>query len=243
MGNNVTRRDFVRLATGFLAFLPRVAGVPGAFLLATSPAVVQARELDLSEGEYDPAHVVLIDPDELGFQVLDVVSGLAIPDAHVTVTSYAEGARAQTVDGYTDASGVWVSNVVDLCEPDGLARPIKSYEFYARIDISKDGYRPFTTALVRAVAGQGVAVSTQPIDLGNPYPRLASLNEYDILYTANEFIRSPANDAPCVLELLVEDFSGASSVSAQLYQDETPIGIGGIWADFGLRKANLRIYA
>ena len=149
MSSNVTRRDFIRLATGFLAYLPRIAGVPGAFLLATAPTAVQARELDLSEGEYDPAHVVLIDPDELGFQVLDVVSGLAIPDAHVVVTSYAEGARVQTVDGYTDASGVWVSNVVDLCEPDGLARPIKSYEFYARIDISKDGYRPFTTALVR----------------------------------------------------------------------------------------------
>lgn len=102
--------------------------------------------------------MVLIDPDELGFQVLDVVSGLAIPDAHVTVTSYAEGARAQTVDGYTDASGVWVSNVVDLSEPDGLAHPIKSYEFYARIDISKDGYRPFMAALVRAVAGRGIAV-------------------------------------------------------------------------------------
>lgn len=230
MSSNVTRRDFIRLATGFLAYLPRIAGVPGAFLLATAPTAVQARELDLSEGEYDPAHVVLIDPDELGFQVLDVVSGLAIPDAHVVVTSYAEGARVQTVDGYTDASGVWVSNVVDLCEPDGLARPIKSYEFYARIDISKDGYRPFTTALVRAVAGQGVAVSTQPIDPGNPYPRLAALNEYDILYTANEFIRSPANDAPCVLELLVENFNGASSVTAQLYQNETPLGIGGSFA-------------
>lgn len=71
-----------------------------------------------------------------------------------------------------------VARVRDMCEPDGLATPIKTYAFYARIDVSKEGYRPFTTALVRAVAGQGLAVSTQPIVEGLPYPRLASLNEY-----------------------------------------------------------------
>lgn len=70
-----------------------------------------------------------------------------------------------------------VARVRDMCEPDGLATPIKTYAFYARIDVSKEGYRPFTTALVRAVAGQGLAVSTQPIVEGLPYPRLASLNE------------------------------------------------------------------
>ncbi|MDO4404315.1 MAG: hypothetical protein Q4C09_04680 [Atopobiaceae bacterium] len=158
--SNISRREFMRSSTGSLASLTRVAGVPGAFWLATAPTLAQAEESGLGGEGIDPAHVVVINPDELGFQVLDIASGLALPDAHVVVTSYAEGAKAQTMEGDNDASGVWVANVADLCEPDGLALSVKRYEFYAMIDIQKDGYCPFTTALVRAVAGDGLAVST-----------------------------------------------------------------------------------
>lgn len=227
MSSSLSRRSFLRAAAGTLAYLPRVAGVPGAFLLASAPAAAWAEEAVVPGEEYDPAHVVVIDPDELGFQVMNVASGLALADAHVTVTSYAEGAAKQTLEGYTDSSGLWVSKVGDLCEPDGLARPVKSYQFYAKIEIQKDGYRPFTTTLLRAVAGQGIAVGTQPIEAGKPYPRMASFNEYDALYVANEFIRSTANDAFCTLELLMENFDGTGSVAAQLYKDETALDLRG----------------
>lgn len=238
MSSNLSRRNFIRLTAGALTTLPRIVGVPGAFLLATAPATAYANEADNASEGYDPAHVVVIDPDELGIQTYDVASGLALKDAHVTVTSYAEGAKTQTIEGDTDASGVWVSNVADLCEPDGLALDHKSYEFYARIDVQKDGYRPFTTALVRVVAGQGLAVSTQPIDAGKPYPHIASFNEFDILYTANEFIRSSANDSACTLELYVDNMDATGNVTAELYQDDAPLGIKG---SFGVEKGTVHV--
>lgn len=235
MSSNLSRRSFVRLAAGALAYLPRVASIPGAFLLATAPTAAWAED-GLRDG-YDPAHVVVIDPDELGIQAIDVVSGLALEGAYVTVTSYANGAKTQVIDGYTDASGVWVSNVADLCEPDGLEYNIKRYEFYARIEVQKDGYRPFTTALVRVVAGEGLAVGTQPIEAGKPYPRMGSFNEFDILYSATEFIRSSTNDTVCALELLVENMNATSNVTAELCKDEVPLGIKG---SFAVDQGNLR---
>lgn len=230
MSHSLSRRDFVRLAAGTLAYLPRVAGIPGAFALAAAPSVALAQETDLTD-EVPPAHIVIIDPDELGIQVVDVASGLALANAHVTITSYAEGAKASFLEGDTDYSGVWVSKVADLCEPDGLARPYKAYEFYARIEVTKDGYRPFTTALVRVIAGKGLAVATQPIVAGQPYPRMASFNMYDILYTANEFVRTSKNNTTCTMELLIENLDASDNITAQLYQNDTPLNVKGTFAN------------
>ena len=140
MAGNVTRRDFMRLATDSLVYLPSVLGG----FLAVMPQ--QALAVDGTEGSWDyekdggaynnaEAQVIAVSPNEVGFMVVDMSDGgnTRVAGARVVVKSRHNNMQAE---GMTDAQGIVVLDIAGLAEnPNNLA-VLSEYKFNGSIAVT-----------------------------------------------------------------------------------------------------------
>ena len=205
--HNVTRRNLFRMAVGSFATLPAVAG---GFLVKTQPAYADesgkvSQETDGGEVENPTTKIEVVRGYELGVNVVDTATGGEDPiaGAHVRIVSRYNG---KEVSDYTHDDGIVKIDIRDLAEDlDGVgADNLNVYAFNGTITVDCPGYREFEMALTRLTGGGGVTVSTRNLSEGadDPYPRLVSFNEWDVLYaTDNEFCTTTKNDAEQNLSL------------------------------------------
>jgi hypothetical protein len=181
---SVSRRSFIELSVGALAVLPAVAG---GFALPFSP--VQAFAADTRA---NTAKVVIAKSYEAGVVVADMVSGrkVPVPDAAVTITSHY---NKKKVSGKTNGSGVYMADIRDLAKKENV-NGVDRYSFDAEIEVSCAGYRRFHARRISVEGARGLLIPTRKLG-GEPlYPSGVSFDDWDVLYTKNEFCVSPAND-------------------------------------------------
>ena len=191
---NVSRRDFVRIAVGSLVTLPSVLGG-----FVVPPTLAYAEDTPPSEAYGGNAKdatttITVVTASELGFCVADMADGgkTKVPGAKVVVTSRYNG---KVVEDTTDDDGIVVLDIRELAEnPDGRdVNQLGVYEFNGSITVTRDGYRTCEIALVRVIGAEGLLVPTRKLTDGLPYPRKTSFDEWDVLYTANDFASAQGN--------------------------------------------------
>ena len=194
MSHSISRRSFFRIATASLMTLPTIAN---GFLVPHN--VAHAEELPRGEsfgGGADGVteRIVVVSASEVGFCVMDMADGgkSKVAGATVTVTSRYNG---KSVQGMTDEDGIVVFDVKELSEnPDGLdVNMLDEYAFNASILITCDGYRDCEIKLIRVEGATPLLVPTRSLTDGLPYPRSVGFNDWDVLYTANEFAQASGN--------------------------------------------------
>ncbi|MBP3885812.1 MAG: hypothetical protein J6D54_12875 [Olsenella sp.] len=198
----ISRRSFMELATGLLTSLPVLAGG-----LVLAPRQAHAEDdytlqdqLAGKKSEYVIIDVVA--PWEVGVMAVDITKGEErdgglmyyppVAGAHVTVASRFNG---KTAEGTTNENGVANIDVRELAvHEDGQdVNNLDDYYFNGSITVTRDGYREFRTALVVVQGGGGLQVPFHPLDADGPYPYQASFDDWDALYTKNEFPMTPKN--------------------------------------------------
>ena len=71
-----------------------------------------------------------------------------------------------------------------------------------------------TFNMVAIEGGTGMQVPAHPADeLGTPYPRLVSFDEWDALYTKNVFVTTTGNTMDHIIHIHVEELPAAASIS------------------------------
>ena len=228
--SNVSRRSFVELTVGSLMALPALAG--GLIVAPSSALADENPDVTVSVGEPEVRNYAIIDvvrPWEVGFIVRDVtrVIRTATDDeenervqgtAHVIVTSRANG---KSVSGDTNDDGIVNLDIKALAEdPDHVGTDkLKEWNFNATIQVSCDGYRTFETALVRVSGGFGLIVPMHPIDFDGPYPHRVSFDEWDALYTKNEFLLAAGNTGDHTIQVVMHNVTSADQAAIQLWVD------------------------
>ncbi len=227
---NVSRRSFVELFTGVLASLPVLAG--GVILAPrhahANPDFTDDSELAGNESEY--VIIDVVEPWEVGFQVVDVakpstndaglVSYQSVEGAVVTITSRFNG--KVITSNPTDGNGFVNVDIRDLAvvnEGEDVNN-LDSYYFNGTVTVEKENYRKFETALLAVEGGGGLQVPTHPSDTtGTPYPRLVSFDEWDALYSDNEFLTTPANTDEHTVDVSILDLPGDGAATIELWVD------------------------
>lgn len=223
----------MELAAGLLVSLPTLAG---GLVLAPRPARAEdgtADSTDASELAGLASEYVVIDvvePWEVGFMVVDVSKGTKndagmvsyspVAGAHVAVTSRFNG---KTAEGTTDDAGIANIDIRELAvgassdvSTDGPGGP-GPYYFNGSVTVSCDGYREFRTALISVTGGTGLQVPAHPLDDESPYPYLVSFDEWDALYSKNEFLVSPKNTDDHTIDVELLGIPAASAVTVELW--------------------------
>ena len=227
---NVSRRSFVELALGSLVSVPALAGG-----LIVAPAIALADnnpDVTASTGKPEIRNYAIIDvvsPWEVGFIVRDVTRVIHTQTddeendrvqgtAHVIVTSRANG---KSVSGNTNENGIVNLNIKELAEnPDGVGIDnLKEWNFNATIQVTCDGYRTFETALVRVAGGFGLIVPMHPTDIDGPYPHRVSFDEWDALYTKNEFLLATGNTGDHIIQVVIHNVTSAEPATIQFWVD------------------------
>ncbi|MDO4405016.1 MAG: hypothetical protein Q4C09_08270, partial [Atopobiaceae bacterium] len=216
----LSRRSFFRLAAGSLSMLPAVAGG-----VLVSPVSAYGEENLEPQAETGALTIVATRVDQVCVSVIDIENGRqsarAIVGAHVKITSYFNN---KSVEGTTDERGVAVLSIADLAEDD----PKKNgkYTFKAYLEASASGYRIFRTGLAVINGGKGFELGTQPIEPGVPYPSRVSFDDWDVLYTNNEFCRAKANDYTHEFAIELEGLS-TSPLTIKLMDNEDKVYLQG----------------
>ena len=204
---SLTRRNFFRMAVGSLTALPAVAGgflveVPNAY--ADEPGLTVRQEEDGGSANSATTKIVLVSANEVGVHVVDTAFGgrQVLAGAEVTLYSRYNG---KSITQTTKDDGITVFDITTLSEDLEGVGPDKldTFAFNGTITVKCPGYRDFEMALTRIEGGGGVTAATRNLKDGgtDPYPRMVALNEWDILYSENEFLTTVNNDAEQNLEL------------------------------------------
>ena len=199
-------------------------------MLAPRPARVTEGEGDLSDaselagGQSEYVIIDVVEPWQVGVMVVDITKGEErdgglmyyppVKDAKVTVTSRFNG---KVATGTTDEDGVVNLDIRELsvCEEGEDVNNLADYSFNGSIDVERDDYRLFRTSLMVVEGGSGLQVPAHPLDDdATPYPHQATFDEWDGLYTVNEFLVTPAN---------AEEHTIAASIYNLPQQAETTI--------------------
>lgn len=213
--HSLTRRNFFRMAVGSFVTLPSVAGgfIVGARKAYAATEVRSEKDGGSSSGT---TTIVVVEMWELGVRVADTAFGGDDPieGAHVVITSRYNNKQ---VAGDTDNNGMVKFDISGLAEdPDGVGwENLDVFAFNGTVDVTCPGYRDFHMALTRIEGGGGVAAYTRNLKEGedDPYPSTVALNEWDVLYTQNEFITTPHNDDKQNLSLVFRQMNpGAAKV-------------------------------
>ena len=225
----ISRRTFIQAASGSLVALPTLAG---GLVLAPRPAY--ADEANSQAPAIQGSEYVVIDvvyPYEVGFMVVDVTKGKVndagmvsyppVEGARVTVTSRFNG---NTVTGKnpTDKDGVVNIDIRQLAvvEKGEGADNRDLYYFNGSITVEKDGWRRFQTAKVAIEGGTGLQVPAHPIDASDkPYPLLVSFDDWDALYSKNEFLITPANTDDHTVNVSILGLSNDKPATIELWVD------------------------
>lgn len=216
----LTRRTFFRIVTGSLMAMPAAAG---GFLVPPSIAYAETlSEADGGSAEGVTERIVVVKASEVGFCVLDMADGgeTKVPGAYVRISSRYNG---KTVDGYTDPDGVVTLDIKHLAEnPDELdVNKLEEYAFNGSMLISCEGYRTCEIPLVRVEGATPLIVPTRRLTDGLPYPRSTTFDEWDVLYTANEFVQTSSNTDTHSIAL---DWRGLGSGTATVSLKERDTG-------------------
>ena len=227
MASSISRRGFVRLASDAFLTLPAVLG---GVLYTTSPqealAATSAPEGEEHGGTLekptDQAGVLLIvlKMSEVGFLVVDMGSEekKPVPGAYVKVTSRY---NQKVADGYTKEDGQLTLDISELAEnPDNLAE-LKTFNFNGQVEVTCDGYRSYTTGIMRIEGGQGHIAPTRQLTDGLPYPAMATFSDWDVLYTENEFNSSASNTEERTLSVSVHDLPDDGDATVRLVERES----------------------
>ena len=224
---NLSRRSFVELSMGMLANLPVLAG---GLVLAPNVAYADSDSTDADELAGRESEYVVIDvvsPWEVGFMVVDVSKGTTndagmvvyppVKDAHVEVISRF---NQQVATGVTNDDGVANIDVRKLAvrEEGEDEDELKDYYFNGIVSVTCDDYRTFKTALLTVEGGTGLQVPTHPADdMGIPYPHLVSFDEWDALYSRNDFVVTAANSDNHTIGVEIWDLPGSSEATVSLW--------------------------
>ena len=208
----ITRRSFVEVAIGSIFALPVVSG---GLVLTMDPKEAYAAD----------ATVVVAKCNECAFAVMDVAGNKKSPvkDARVFVKSCFNG---KTVEGKTNDKGVAIFDIAPLSEDEGKKKKPERYTFSAEIEVTKDGYRIFRTERVTIEGAKGVALPIRTITKGEAYPSRVTFDDWDILYTNNDFCVTAKNDASHTVHVELEGLSGSGQVKAALYAGDKRIAEG-----------------
>ncbi len=222
---SLSRRSFVELSTGLLTSLPVLAG---GFVLAPRPAQAEPDATDASEiAGKESAYVVIdvVSPWEVGFMVVDVSKGTT-NDAGMVVYPPVKGAHVEVISrfnkqvatGVTNDDGVANIDIRKLAvrEEGEDENNLDDYHFNGTVSVTCDGYRNFKTALLFVEGGTGLQVPAHSADeMGIPYPHLVSFDEWDALYSRNDFVVTAANSDNHTIGVEIWDLprSGEATVS------------------------------
>lgn len=246
MKNNTTpsfsRRGFINIAVGTLTTLPAVAG---GFLVPIAPSEARAEEADASNSGDVQARIVVVRPYEVGFVVHDVsktpdTAGYKVQGATIKVTSRF---NKESMSDTTDQDGIHVFDITNLSEDEDKKADPPSYGFNGTIEITAPGYRDVILPLVRVKGGEGLEVPIQPLEEGVPYPRSISFDEWDVLYTKNEFISSTDEgyDVDHSIEVQLGNVpDGSVEVALTKKGSTTPIATGKATASSGSAKITIK---
>lgn len=202
--SNVSRRNFLKIAVGSFFALPVVDGgfiTPAAAAYARE-AAAHAQE-DGGYADTITAEITIIEKDQVGIYVGDMKYGGDVPvvGAHVVLTSRFNG---NMLEQDTNEKGIVVFEVCDLAEHEDGDDPasLDEYHFNGIILVTKDGYREVATSLCRVEGGVPLVAPTRSLsDDNDPYPRLASFDEWDILYHDQSFSQTTMNDGDHALRV------------------------------------------
>jgi len=181
----VTRRSFVQLAAGAIALLPTVTG---GFALMAAPERAHA-----ADSTSPSVEIVIAKPNEAGIAVADMSSGkrTPVPGATVIITS---NENKKTITGKTGENGVFIADLSQLTKPKKNSVGVDVYAAEASLVVRKEGYRTFETGWKSFKGAAGFDVPTSKLGDEPAYPKRATLSDWDILYTNNDFAVTPANN-------------------------------------------------
>ena len=206
----LSRRSFINIALGSLTVVPAlVTGAVPAGDLAPKKAYAAPTDATLKVASPSQVNIVLYD--------LTGGSGMRrIPNASIKVF---HPNTNKTYDLNSGESGVATFDIAELADPAGLQKNPKQYKFYGSVEIRVDGYRAFRSGIMQFKGGTSVQAGTRRIEEGVPYPALCTFNQYDILYSVNEWVRSSQNKEKHTLEIELEN-AGTGSISFTLATTE-----------------------
>jgi dihydroorotate dehydrogenase electron transfer subunit len=157
-----------------------------------------------------------------------------VPDAKVTITSHA---TKKTVTVTTNSNGVAMVDITDLAEDAGKKLRVPRYEFDGQIEIVKQGYQTFRAGRIHFEGARGLAVPTRLLIYQVPYPARVAFDDWDVLYTNNEFAVAKGNVVKHTIDIEFEN-AGTSSLSVTLFStDNVPIAETTVQPSGGKAKA------
>ena len=211
-GIALSRRSFIEVVVGSLVALPVVSGG-----LALPFGAEKAHATDVT--------IVVAKSDEVAVVVMDMAGDGRTPvkDARVVMKSCF---NKKTVEGKTNGKGTIIFNIANLAEDAGKKKVPAKYEFYAEIEVTKEGYRIFRTGRVQVEGARGIAVPTRKLEEGVPYPSRVTFDDWDVLYTGNEFCVTEKNDARHSMQIDLNNLAGSGVVKASLYAGDKQITSG-----------------
>lgn len=150
-----------------------------------------------------------------------MVSYPPVEGAKVTVTSRFNG---KTVVGktLTDKDGVVNVDIRQLAvaEKGEDVNHLDDYYFNGTVTVEKDGWRRFQTAKVVIEGGTGLQVPSHPADAtGTPYPYLVSFDDWDALYSRNDFLVTSANADEHTIGVSILDLPSSAAATIELWVD------------------------
>lgn len=182
----VSRRSFIELSVGAIAALPMVAG---GFALTLAPDQAHGAETSGATTK-----IIIAKANEAGLAVVDLTGKKRAPvaDANVVVKSNETGKQ---VTGKTNKDGTLLIDLTTLTKPTKDRNGQDSYAAEVSVSVEAKGYRAFQTGWMTLRGGRGYDLPTRKVGKELAYPSLATLSDWDILYTNNEFAITQANDA------------------------------------------------
>lgn len=190
----ITRRSFIAAggAAALSFFLPSIGRVGDGFAYAVETGGIDAS----GQPEFD---IYVITREEIGVAVVDVTDDAKTPVAGASVTLTSSGTNA-TATVTADENGLAVFNLktTNLGVPITLEGVGASYRFEGSIKtvVPKDGatWMDFETGRLRADGGTAVQTPLRKkASVSDPYFVMLSFDGWDILYTDNETVSTPAN--------------------------------------------------
>ncbi|MBO7675090.1 MAG: hypothetical protein J6S63_08790 [Atopobiaceae bacterium] len=229
MPASVSRRNFLRIATGSIVTLPAVAAasivaVPHQALAETGQKTAD-QEASTDKILYaNEVELIPLSLSEVAFVVCDVsVSDPTknrVAGAHVKVTSTATG---EFVEADTKEDGSVMFDIKKLAirgegeSPDNL----KQYSFIGRIEITRKGYRDFLTGQMIVEGLQTHVIPTRKLEDGWLYPARVSFDGWDVLYTDNTPSFSKNNDAVHLLDVTLKNVQGSDKIRVSIAEAAT----------------------
>ncbi|MBP3892882.1 MAG: hypothetical protein J6D34_02455, partial [Atopobiaceae bacterium] len=210
----LSRRGFFKAAAGSLASV--------SYMVFRSPTVAVAEEGTVYYSEADGGKIAEEQLNEIikeadiyianRHQCCVYVGDLAksaganpIAGAMVTLTSRYNNVSITTT---TEDNGIAVFDISTMAEnPDNMpVDQLETYQFNGTITVEKAGYREFEAGRMYIEGPSTIVVDTRALsEKPTPYPRKVSLDEWDILYSADDASTFYVNDDmtdtnPCVVQ-------------------------------------------